>query len=145
MILPFPHRNVSRSRWTRLVPVLAAAWCLTGCAGMGMTEATSPFSALVAFYRGPLNHLAAVRAGVCPMTPSCSEYAMEAVAKHGEVVGWIMACDRLMRCGRDECRLVAPIQTPEGHRTPDPVSANDFGWAGKDGEAPSLHETHGHD
>lgn len=140
---PFRCRNLFSRRWTRFLPALAAVWCLAGCASMNMTEATSPFSALVAFYRGPLNHLTAVRAGVCPMKPSCSEYALEAVAKHGEVVGWIMACDRLMRCGRDECRLVSPVHTPEGYRTPDPISANDFWWAGSGEEVAEPLETDG--
>ena len=34
----------------------------------------------------------------CAFTPSCSQYAKEAVAKHGPVLGVIMAADRLQRC-----------------------------------------------
>ncbi len=34
----------------------------------------------------------------CAFTPSCSQYAKEAVAKHGSLLGMIMAADRLQRC-----------------------------------------------
>jgi uncharacterized protein len=34
----------------------------------------------------------------CAFTPSCSQYAKEAVAKHGPVLGVIMAAARLQRC-----------------------------------------------
>ena len=75
--------------------------CSAGMAGTGDKGSSfSPFGGMVAFYRGPLDHLSAVRRGECPMFPSCSEYAREAVARHGDLAGWIMASDRLMRCGR---------------------------------------------
>ena len=54
----------------------------------------------------------------CPMTPTCSQYAAQAFKKHGPVMGWIMTCDRLTRCGL--------------HKEPalrlDPVADNDFWW-----------------
>lgn len=34
----------------------------------------------------------------CRFTPTCSEYAMEAVKKHGAVYGSWMAVKRLLRC-----------------------------------------------
>ncbi|QQS40136.1 MAG: membrane protein insertion efficiency factor YidD [Acidobacteriota bacterium] len=34
----------------------------------------------------------------CRFTPTCSEYAMEAVGKHGAVLGSWMSFKRLMRC-----------------------------------------------
>jgi len=64
----------------------------------------------------------------CPMHPSCSGYAAEAVKKHGPVMGWIMACDRLLRCGRDEVRLSPMIRVNGRNRTHDPVERNDFWW-----------------
>jgi putative component of membrane protein insertase Oxa1/YidC/SpoIIIJ protein YidD len=66
---------------------------------------TDPLSLMTRFYRGPLNHLSAVRPGECPMYPSDSEYSLQSTQKHGMLIGWIMAMDRLMRCGRDETRL----------------------------------------
>lgn len=62
----------------------------------------------------------------CPMTPSCSSYAIQAIQRHGTVKGWIMACDRLMRCGHDELKLSPPKMTRHGIRYQDPVDNNDF-------------------
>lgn len=37
----------------------------------------------------------------CPMFPSCSHYAVEAIRTYGPWRGLIMTLDRLMRCGRE--------------------------------------------
>lgn len=66
------------------------------------------------------------------MHPSCSEYARQAMAKHGEAVGWVMAMDRLLRCGRDEIRRVSKIRVNGDLKYYDPLEANDFWWLGKD-------------
>jgi uncharacterized protein len=34
----------------------------------------------------------------CRFTPTCSEYAMEAVEKYGAVKGTWMGCKRILRC-----------------------------------------------
>lgn len=62
----------------------------------------------------------------CPMTPSCSSYALQAMQRHGSIRGWIMASDRLMRCGRDELKHSPPVMTRQGIRCQDPVKNNDF-------------------
>jgi putative membrane protein insertion efficiency factor len=62
----------------------------------------------------------------CPMHPTCSQYCIEALKKHGTLLGWIMCSDRLMRCGRDENKLSDPIWIDGKKRTYDPVSNNDF-------------------
>ncbi|MGD0092367.1 MAG: membrane protein insertion efficiency factor YidD [Planctomycetota bacterium] len=36
--------------------------------------------------------------GHCRFTPSCSEYALEAIARHGVLKGWWLAVCRLSRC-----------------------------------------------
>lgn len=64
----------------------------------------------------------------CPMHPSCSHYAQEALKRHGSVLGWVLTCDRLLRCGRDETRLAAPIKIKGEQHTYDPLSANTFWW-----------------
>lgn len=64
----------------------------------------------------------------CPMHPTCSAYAREAVQRHGMFMGWIMACDRLVRCGRDETRISPGIIKDKNRAALDPVSANDFWW-----------------
>lgn len=44
----------------------------------------------------------------CAMTPSCSAYAVESIKKYGFLEGYLMTCDRLIRCGRDELNI-SPI------------------------------------
>jgi len=110
---------------------------VTGCAAAGGrgAEGGRYFPAapdIISFYQGPLDHLNAVRSGRCPMQPSCSEYAKEAMARHGFLTGWTMSLDRLMRCGRDEKR-VSPLVWVDGRwKIYDPLDANDFWWRGPD-------------
>lgn len=96
----------------------------------------SPYEDLLGIYRGPLNHLAAVRRGACPMYPSCSEYSRQAVEKHGFVIGWSMAMDRLLRCGRDELKRAPAVLVQGQWKFYDPLVANDTWWysAGEDGD-----------
>jgi len=88
--------------------------------------ATHPLSAVIQFYQGPLDHLSAVRTGECPMYPSCSQYGLESIQKHGVLIGWIMTMDRLMRCGRDEIRLSPPVIVDGQLKYYDPLEKNDF-------------------
>ncbi len=90
-----------------------------------------PLSLMVRFYRGPLNHLSAVRYGECPMYPSDSEYSLQSIKKHGMLAGWVMSMDRLMRCGRDETRLSPKVFVNGKWKTYDPVEKNDFWWSDK--------------
>ncbi len=90
----------------------------SGCASSGPIE----------FYRGPLNHLNAVRDGSCPMYPSCSAYAKTAFKKHGSLAGGVMTFDRLIRCGRDETGFAKEIYVNGSRRYHDPVHHNDFWW-----------------
>ena len=64
----------------------------------------------------------------CPMYPSCSSYSKQAFQTHGFFMGWIMTCDRLMRCGRDETRLSPEIMQNGRRLTYDSLSQNDFWW-----------------
>lgn len=34
----------------------------------------------------------------CPFIPSCSEYTLEAILKHGFIVGWTLGIMRILRC-----------------------------------------------
>jgi uncharacterized protein len=80
---------------------------------------------IIRFYQ---DHISGADGSRCPMYPSCSEYAARALKKHGPVMGWIMACDRILRCGRNEVSL-APEKKINGRtHAYDPVSANDFWW-----------------
>ncbi|RPJ78336.1 MAG: membrane protein insertion efficiency factor YidD [Deltaproteobacteria bacterium] len=64
----------------------------------------------------------------CPTYPSCSRYALDAIKKHGGITGWIMTCDRLMRCGRDEVSHSPSIHIQQRFFVYDPVENNDFWW-----------------
>ncbi len=101
-------------------------------------EVGDPGSRIVAFYRGPLDHLSAVRYGGCPMHPSCSEYARKCLNKHGFIKGSIMAMDRLMRCGRDEMKLSPKIRVAGEIKYYDPVEGNDFWWTSKTGNRKKI-------
>ena len=102
----------------------------TGAVKNDPADGFNPFDAMVRFYRGPLNHLSAVRTGECPMFPSDSQYSLQSFRKHGMITGWIMTLDRLMRCGRDETRLSPRIRVNGKWKSYDPVEQNDFWWHG---------------
>lgn len=60
----------------------------------------------------------------CAMTPSCSAYAAESIKNYGFFEGYLMTCDRLIRCGRDELRFSPIIETGEDHLCLDPPNEN---------------------
>ncbi len=92
---------------------------------LGQDSHSDGKNGVIRFYQ---DHLSAADGGRCPMSPSCSEYAARAIKKHGPLMGWIMACDRILRCGRSEVNL-APQKRIDGRPyTHDPVAANDFWW-----------------
>jgi putative component of membrane protein insertase Oxa1/YidC/SpoIIIJ protein YidD len=80
---------------------------------------------VISFYQ---DHISAVDGDRCPMYPSCSHYISQAVEKHGILVGWIMGCDRLIRCGRDEKNVSPSVRINNQQYVYDPVSANDSWW-----------------
>jgi putative component of membrane protein insertase Oxa1/YidC/SpoIIIJ protein YidD len=86
---------------------------------------TPPVSYPIQFYR---NYLSGTDGNRCPMYPSCSQYCMDALKKHGAFLGWIMCSDRLMRCGRDETKLSPPILINGETLSFDPADNNDFWW-----------------
>ena len=94
----------------------------------GPVNEFNPLVSIVRFYQGPLNHLSAVKQSGCPMYPECSHYSIESFKKHGSFVGWMMTCDRLMRCGRDEVKLAPPIIVDGKLKNYDSVNNNDFWW-----------------
>ena len=84
---------------------------------------------LFRFYQ---EHISVVDGNRCTMYPSCSRYASRAFKKHGPVIGWIMTCDRLVRCGRDEANISIKIIVDHQELIYDPVGANDFWWFEKE-------------
>ena len=109
--------------------VLLFVCCCAACAhSVSNTKAdnpANPFIYPVEFYR---KYISTVVGSRCPMYPTCSKYCIDALKKHGPVVGYIMTCDRLMRCGRDEVRLSPTVWIKGKRRCYDPISNNDFWW-----------------
>ncbi len=91
----------------------------------GDAGGTGTSSRIIRFYQ---DHLSGADGSRCPMSPSCSEYAAQALKKHDRVKAWIMVFDRVMRCGRSEITLSPKIWFNGEKKTHDPVSANDFWW-----------------
>lgn len=111
---PIPHTAV-------IAALLALCIGLTSQAA----RAGDDKNTMIQFFQ---NHISSADGNRCPMTPSCSEYAARAIKKHGMVMGWVMACDRLVRCGRDEVGISPHIRINAQDYVYDPVSANDFWW-----------------
>lgn len=83
----------------------------------------------IKFYQ---DHISVINGNRCPMYPSCSAYASQAIEKHGPILGWVMACDRIIRCGRDEIHQSETIIIADQKLVFDPVEANDFWWINKE-------------
>jgi len=66
----------------------------------------------------------------CPSYPTCSQYAQEAVRKHGALIGLVMTFDRLIH-ESDETRRAPLIRAGDSYRYYDPVENNDFWWTKK--------------
>ena len=53
------------------------------------------FLALIRFYQ---KHISPAFPSRCRFTPTCSQYALEAITKHGAWKGGILAVRRFLRC-----------------------------------------------
>lgn len=63
----------------------------------------------------------------CPMYPTCSQYSLLAMHKHGPFIGIIMTADRLMH-EADERDFAPARKVGNRYRFIDPVENNDFWW-----------------
>ncbi len=87
--------------------------------------AATPFLWLLTFYQkavGPVNR------GRCSLYPTCSQYSVLAIRKHGPAVGIIMTADRLMH-ELDEQHYAHLVTVGGRNRFADPVENNDFWWS----------------
>jgi len=110
-----------------LIALIYLVAAMAACSHPSGIEAGAGFyDRLIGFYSGPLDHLSAVRAGACPMHPSCSEYSRQAISQYGFAAGWVMTMDRLMRCGRDETRRAPKVLVDGQWKFYDPVEVNKF-------------------
>ena len=85
----------------------------------------TPFLWLLTFYQKVIGR---ANAGRCPMYPTCSQYSVQAIDKHGPVVGIIMTADRLMH-EIDEKEYAPLTKVGNRYRYDDPVRNNDFWWS----------------
>ena len=74
-----------------------------------------------AFYQATISRADGSR---CGMYPTCSDYAYQALQKHGPLIGGVMAADRFMRS--EDQAYYPPIIKYGRTRLYDPVSENDF-------------------
>ena len=88
-------------------------------------EKVNPLRALVESYS---TYISQIDGKNCPMYPNCSKYSVQCFKKHGFFTGWMMTCDRLFRCGRDELRLSPEIIVNGKLKCYDPLENNDFWW-----------------
>ena len=63
----------------------------------------------------------------CQMYPSCSSYALQAIKKHGCIIGSVMTSDRLIH-EANETDHAPFIEKGGDSGYYDPVSGNDFWW-----------------
>jgi uncharacterized protein len=90
------------------------------------TSASSSWSFPIKFFQKSMSKADGDR---CPMYPSCSQYATKAFKRHGVIKGWILSCDRLLRCGHDEIRRSPKIRVKGKTRVFDPIEANTRWWS----------------
>jgi putative membrane protein insertion efficiency factor len=86
--------------------------------------AATPFIWLVKFYQ---KYISPVDGDRCPMYPTCSQYSLQAMHKHGPLIGIVMTADRLMH-EADERDFVPARKVGNRYRFIDPVENNDFWW-----------------
>ena len=86
-------------------------------------------SFLRAFIRFYQKHLSAIDGPTCTMRPSCSDYGLQAIRKHGPILGAFITFDRIGRIHHDPTTydIVFEGGRPYSH---DPLEDNDF-WLGK--------------
>lgn len=81
-------------------------------------------SGLIGIFR---TYISPVDGDRCPSYPSCSQYSLEAIRKHGAFVGLVMTFDRLIH-ESDEVHIVPSVKVYDSYRSYDPVENNDFWW-----------------
>ncbi len=64
----------------------------------------------------------------CPMHPTCSRYSLEAIEKHGFLIGIVMTCDRLIH-ESNEMDYAPLVEVGDSVKYADPVENNDFWWS----------------
>jgi len=90
------------------------------------SPATSPITLVAqALIWGYQHILSPVDGATCGFHPTCSAYGMQAVGKHGWLLGSLMALERIVRNHRAE-RTYPLVRVHGIVRLHDPVEDNDF-------------------
>ena len=103
----FSKSHPFREPWEKIKNQNSPAIQLTDCSDRGFL--TGSFLTAITFFQIFISPADGDR---CPMHPSCSRYAQEAVRKYGIVKGAVLAADRLLRCGRE---TDYPLVFHQGH------------------------------
>ena len=107
--------------------LIAVLGTLNAAAGeIDSPKQTSMLASPLALYQSTISKADGQR---CPMYPSCSHYAAQAMERHGILLGRLLTGDRLLRCGRDETRRAPKVMVNGLQRTYDPLEANTFWWS----------------
>ncbi len=86
--------------------------------------AATPFLWLLSFYQKLLGPAVS---GRCPMYPTCSQFSVESIHKHGPFIGIVMTADRFIH-ELDEQEYAPLIKVGDRWRYLDTVQNNDFWW-----------------
>jgi uncharacterized protein len=125
-----------------LLATVACSLNATPLRALEGTEGDDPASSAIRVYQ---HYLSSMRHLHCRFAPSCSQYAIEAIARYGVVEGSARAADRLMRCNASsESRyprnanglLVDPVDGGAGSATS--VRAPDWLLLAPDGTDPPV-------
>ncbi len=84
--------------------------------------AGGPFDQAIHFFQTTISRVDGDR---CPMYPTCSAYARQAIARRGPWLGLLLTIDRLIHENDPEAKT-NPIQVGDRLRYDDPVTASDF-------------------
>ena len=71
---------------------------------------------LIAILRFYKRHISPLLPNACIYTPTCSEYAMEAIEKHGVFKGTGLAIWRVLRCNPFHEGGYDPVPEPKKHK-----------------------------
>ena len=71
---------------------------------------------LIAILRFYKRHISPLLPNACIYTPTCSEYAMEAIQKHGVFKGTGLAIWRVLRCNPFHEGGYDPVPEPKKHK-----------------------------
>ena len=123
-------RTESQSRNDRWAPNRPVAESIQVRQGMALTDGRAvheflayPLILLIRFYKVMISP---AYAPSCTFAPSCSTYGLQALRKHGPILGSIMTAERIMRNHQIDT-LHYPIIMRDGLPYQwDPLEANDF-------------------